>query len=1651
MLDFTRFSPAGGVESSGSGDVAVKVATLTTATSSSVGLPSRPRPPRAGSSRAQSISEMIRNFPRSGAFSSGAVGKVGVVGALELALILEKPVVAPPIEAGRWSFSPVFSDPAFEHEFLESSARDFLLRVIPLSFVGLCASLGILIVGDIIMPEALMSISFICGFVFIFTVSLHLTKCPYLLPARLIVEICVCSSLLALLLGTPMSGPGCTCIILTYLFVSLVILNPSFYSAIANLTVAVAVFTVVAAQPLPYSTNSGPRTVFVDFALIVVAMIMSIILWRDSDVADRISFSNERQFEGTWRAMERVLAAALPRQILSALMTHVVKYHKSTSTGNREASILVSLTSQKSNCDWSSAPATAEPDVTILSVYFPDLSHHIFAKNPVEAVAQLSSLWALCDKTATALGVTTLELANTEFVGVLGLGNEGLPKDNAIVAVRAGLAIVAALPPEFAAVALIGVHAGPVVSGFVGSLRPHFTLVGDTMGMTARITRGAQLGSVTVSATIKQRVGDLFESTERTVNIEGPGRISIYEMARERDGPAQVLFEPLTLHAAIEQKKLSSRIAQTTFGLREGFADKGTEARYAGLPMPVRNTQILAVLLVASVAFELTNNGISYNEAFSLTRTTINGVALLATVILAVAVYLNPRSPFVVRASTTSYVVCILFAPFVAQIFWSSLLSVTLLVFVPLNHLKPFQLAILCFTCAAITSALALRGFYFSINRVVETSSITNIMIFWMYLQFSFAVFGSFHLDVRNRTRFAHAEALVAAQDVGGIVLKHLLPVSLLSRLTAGNELHSHAILNVDVAVLVADIADLTATCSVSEGPSATFDLINAAFAEFERISHAVGAYKVKTVGNCIIFSAGLCEFPCPAVSRAARVALMLRLARGIHGAAAHLRLRMRIGVHVGALVSGVMKTRGLVHDVWGEAILGARAAEAVAPLGGTAFTAEAVAELDPSIKFEVRHFTPDTQMVCGVSSATGSCHFCLFEPIESRANAASRWVGRSLEGEKIEVKIADLGGEWGRGASMPKLLTGDETTKSGVGERDVIVTSGGSCSGTDVGIMQRTDMCSVCSFVGFSKSEADSRYQSRASSDATRIPSEASSVESRYISRASPEKDIFGVGEACGLDTWSWDVLSENEGQLPALAMELLRPSLACGLVSGEAATIVIAKLCASYKCTPFHNAFHGVLVMQVATMLARTVPAVRSLLSDFDIFLLAIASLGHDAGHTGFTNAHEIATRSTIALAYGMEGPVLESFHSAITTEILEESGALTLLSHAGRAKALLSVTATIMASDMQRHGDIMRSLRGGSLNALSIDALNGVLVAAADSANYCFPHAISIKWADRIAEEFIYQTAVEGLLGLPKTPYMVGFDKPLVRARMQIAYSSYVAAPLWRALATFADDSLAEPLRNLANNERFYLLECQRLAPVPVSVRTRLAAYLSKCSMSLLVQPLPARPFVSSTTITGTNTSSGDKPAEGDRKDVEDDDLNFIELTASSMKSPSHSIYVPKIDSSMMHLSPHDAIDVTEDDAVPRPNRLPDLRMYEKSHFSRRSMSGSHIRPTTTVDILTSGSQKTPESADDSALVSPTSAAVSPTSAMKSPRSPISGARSNTAGHPSPENVLGSSPRNQTGRIFFPGNGGSLSPLPGVNQGGGQGIPGKGQLPQ
>lgn len=157
-----------------------------------------------------------------------------------------------------------------------------------------------------------------------------------------------------------------------------------------------------------------------------------------------------------------------------------------------------------------------------------------------------------------------------------------------------------------------------------------------------------------------------------------------------------------------------------------------------------------------------------------------------------------------------------------------------------------------------------------------------------------------------------------------------------------------------NVAIVFADIANFT-PMSAKLDPQKVVELLNSVFTEFDALADTHQLEKIKTIGDAYMVAAGMPNACGDPAHRAAEMALdMLEVAQA-RSMVVPEGFEIRIGLHVGPVVAGVIGNRKLFYDVWGETVNTASRMESYSAPGRILLTPAARAQLGDDFAFERR------------------------------------------------------------------------------------------------------------------------------------------------------------------------------------------------------------------------------------------------------------------------------------------------------------------------------------------------------------------------------------------------------------------------------------------------------------------------------------------------------------------------------------------------------------------------------------------------------------------------------------------------------------------------------------------------------------------------
>lgn len=145
-------------------------------------------------------------------------------------------------------------------------------------------------------------------------------------------------------------------------------------------------------------------------------------------------------------------------------------------------------------------------------------------------------------------------------------------------------------------------------------------------------------------------------------------------------------------------------------------------------------------------------------------------------------------------------------------------------------------------------------------------------------------------------------------------LLLNVLPASIVERLEHGETVIADR--HERVAVLLSDFVGFT-VISGRLSPPELVEQLNSLFSRFDAACEAYGVEKIETIGDAYMAAAGLDESVADPAAAVASLALdMLAAVRETNGA-----WHIRIGIHMGPVVSGVIGTRKFAFHLWGDTV----------------------------------------------------------------------------------------------------------------------------------------------------------------------------------------------------------------------------------------------------------------------------------------------------------------------------------------------------------------------------------------------------------------------------------------------------------------------------------------------------------------------------------------------------------------------------------------------------------------------------------------------------------------------------------------------------------------------------------------------------------
>lgn len=214
------------------------------------------------------------------------------------------------------------------------------------------------------------------------------------------------------------------------------------------------------------------------------------------------------------------------------------------------------------------------------------------------------------------------------------------------------------------------------------------------------------------------------------------------------------------------------------------------------------------------------------------------------------------------------------------------------------------------------------------------------------------SLFTGYQNEKKAREIFVANQQVKVERERSEALLLNVLPPQIAGRLKAQKTTIADAFDN--VSVLFADIAGFT-PLSAQTTPAEIVGMLNRIFVEFDRIARTHGAEKIKTIGDAYMVASGVPEHRLDHSRVIAECALDMVEVVAQQANPLGMPIQLRIGIHSGPAIAGVIGAHKFAYDLWGDTVNVASRMESSGSPGRIQVTAEIYMTLKDEYVFEER------------------------------------------------------------------------------------------------------------------------------------------------------------------------------------------------------------------------------------------------------------------------------------------------------------------------------------------------------------------------------------------------------------------------------------------------------------------------------------------------------------------------------------------------------------------------------------------------------------------------------------------------------------------------------------------------------------------------
>ena len=217
-------------------------------------------------------------------------------------------------------------------------------------------------------------------------------------------------------------------------------------------------------------------------------------------------------------------------------------------------------------------------------------------------------------------------------------------------------------------------------------------------------------------------------------------------------------------------------------------------------------------------------------------------------------------------------------------------------------------------TCFTLILAYEIIIYYFSDYSLTAFISY-NFFLFSITL---IGMFGGYTIERQYRKDFINSRIIDEKRRENEKLLLNILPADIALELK--NHPGTIAKRYDNATVLFADLVGFT-EFSAGRSPKEVVDILNSIFSSFDELTDKYKLEKIKTVGDAYMVAGGLTNDSNDGLNNIIRFALEAKERLKKYNHESGQAIKIRIGIHSGPVIAGVIGTKKFIYDIWGETV----------------------------------------------------------------------------------------------------------------------------------------------------------------------------------------------------------------------------------------------------------------------------------------------------------------------------------------------------------------------------------------------------------------------------------------------------------------------------------------------------------------------------------------------------------------------------------------------------------------------------------------------------------------------------------------------------------------------------------------------------------